>query len=48
MIPPGLLFGLGLLNPDGWGQVFPKWPHLEEHMVMTVSETFASNVLPPQ
>ena len=31
-IPPGLLFGLGLLGADGWGQVFPKWPSLEEQV----------------
>ena len=26
MFPPCLLFGLGLLSLDGWGQMFPKWP----------------------
>ena len=25
VFPPSLLFGLGLLSPDGWGQIFPKW-----------------------
>ena len=24
MIPPRLLLGLGLLTPDGWGQIFSK------------------------
>ena len=49
VIPPGLLFvGLGLLSPDEWGQIFPEWPPLEEHMLMIIPETFASNVLPPQ
>ena len=24
VIPPELLFGLGLLSADGWGQIFPK------------------------
>jgi len=22
------LFALGLLSPDGWGQIFPKWQPL--------------------
>ena len=48
VIPPRLLFGLGLLGPDGWGQIFPKWPLLEEHMLMIVPKTTASNVLPLQ
>ena len=48
MIPPGLLFGLGLLSIDGWHQIFPKWSPLEEHTLMNTPETFASNVLPPQ
>ena len=24
VVPPGLLFVLGLLSTDGWGQIFPK------------------------
>ena len=47
MFLPNLLFGLGLLSADGCGQMFPKWPPLEEHMLMIILETFASNV-PPQ
>ena len=47
MIPPGLLFDLGLLSADGWGQIFQKWPPLEEQTLMIIPETFASNVLPP-
>ena len=47
VFPPSLLFGLGLLSPDGLGQIFPKWPPLEEHMLMFIPENFASNVLPP-
>ena len=30
VIPRGLLFGLGLLSPGGWGQIFPNWPSLRE------------------
>ena len=47
MIPPGLLFDLGL-SADGWGQIVPKWPPLEEHMLMNTPETSAFNVLPQQ
>ena len=46
LIPPGLLFGLRLLSPDGWGLIFPKWPSLEEQTL--IPESFASNVLPLQ
>ena len=48
VIPPGLLFGLGLLSADGWGQVFPKWPPPEKGRLLTIPKGFASNVLPPQ
>ena len=48
VIPPGLLFGLGLLSADGWGQIFPQWPPPEKHMLMNIAENFASNVLPLQ
>ena len=48
MIPPGLLFALGLLSADGWGQIFPKWPPLEKGMLLNIPKSFASNVLPPQ
>ena len=30
----------------GRDQIFPKWPPLEEHILMVIPETFASNVLP--
>ena len=48
LIPPGLLFGLGLLSADEWGQIFPKWPPLEEYTLVNIPDTFASSVLPPQ
>ena len=34
VFPPGLLFGLGLLSPAVWGQIFPKRPPLVENMMM--------------
>ena len=48
MIPPGLLFGMGLLSADGWGQIFPKWPPPEKGTLMNIPKSFASNALPPQ
>ena len=48
VIPPGLLFGLGLFSADGWGQIFPKWPPPEKHMLMNIPESSSSNVLPLQ
>ena len=48
MIPPGLLFALGLLSTDGWGQIFPKWPPPEKGKLLNIPESFASNVLPSQ
>ena len=49
MIPPGLLFALGLLRlTDGWGQIFPKWPPPEKGMLLNIPKSFAFNVLPPQ
>ena len=48
VIPPGLLFGLGLLCADGQSQIFPKWPPPEECMLMDIPKSFASNALPPQ
>ena len=48
MIPLGLLFGLGLLSTDGWGQPFPKWPPPEKGTLMNIPKSFASNALPPQ
>ena len=48
VFPPGLLFGLELLSPDGWGHIFPKWPPPREFTLMVIPETFASNVLPLQ
>ena len=47
VFPPRLLVGLGILSPDGWGQIFPKRPHPEEYMLMIISESFASNSSPP-
>ena len=48
VIPPGLLFGLGLLSADWCGQIFPKRPPPEKHRLMNIPKSFASNVLPPQ
>ena len=48
VIPPGLLFGLGLLNMDGWGQIFPKWPPPEKGTLMNIPRRFVSSVLPSQ
>ena len=48
VIPPGLLFALGLLWADGWGLIFPKWPPPEKGTLTNIPESFASNVLPPQ
>ena len=48
VIPPGLLFALGLLSADGWGQIFPKWPPPEKCRLMNIPKSFASNTLPPQ
>ena len=48
VIPPRLLFDLGLLSPDGCSLIFPKWPLLEEHTLMIIPEIFALNALPPQ
>ena len=48
VIPPGLLFALGLLSADGWGQIFPKWPPPEKGTLLHIPKSFAYNVLPPQ
>ena len=48
VISPGLLFGLGLLSIDGWGQIFPKWPPPQKGMLKNIPKSFASNALPPQ
>ena len=45
VIPPGLLFGLGLLSADGWGHIFSKWPPLEKGMLLNIPKSFAFNVL---
>ena len=45
VIPNRLLFCLGLLSSDGWGQIFPKWPPLEELRLLIIPKTFASNVV---
>ena len=39
---------LGSLFTDGWGQIFPKWPPPERHILMDILESPASNVLFPQ
>ena len=31
VIPRRLLFALGLLSTDGWGQIFPKGTHADEY-----------------
>ena len=36
VIPPGLLFGLRLLSPDGWCHVFLKWQPPGELMLMII------------
>ena len=49
MIPPGLLFALGLLSrTDRWGQIFPKWPPPEKGRWMNIPESFAFSVPPSQ
>ena len=48
VLSPSLLFGLGLLRSDGWGQIFPKWPPSEEFTLIFIPQNFASNVLPLQ
>ena len=48
VIPPGLLFALGLLGADGWGQIFPKWPPPEKGTLLNIPKSLASNVLPSQ
>ena len=45
--PPGLLFGLGLLSPDGWCHVFLKWQPPGEFTLIINPKTFSSNVLSP-
>ena len=35
-------------SADGWGQIFPKWPLLEEHTLKNIPQSIAFNVLPPQ
>ena len=47
-IPPGLLFHLRLLDTNEWGQIFPKRPPLEEHMLINLHVSFVSHVIPPQ
>ena len=43
---PTELFALGLLSADGWGQIFPKWPPPKKGTLLSIPESFASNVLP--
>ena len=47
-VPPGLLFALGLLSADGWGQIFPKWPPPEKGMLTNIPKSFASSAFPTQ
>ena len=44
--PTWILFGLGLLSADGWGQFFPKWSSPGEHTLMNIPESFACSALP--
>ena len=46
VIPPGLLFGLGLLSADWCGQIFPKRPPPEKHRLMNIPKSFVSNAFP--
>ena len=48
MIPPGLLFTLGLVSTDKSGHIFPKWPPPEKGTAAEYSESFTFNVLPSQ
>ena len=48
VIPPGLLFGLGLLRADGWGRIFSKWLPPEKGTLLNIPKSFASSVLPSQ
>ena len=49
VIPPGLLFGLGLLSTDGWvWPDFPKMATSRERQLLNIPESFAFNVLPSQ
>ena len=43
---PCLFLGLGLLSPDEWVQVFPKWQPSGELTLMIISGTSVSNDLP--
>ena len=48
VIPPGLLFALGLLCADEWGRIFPKLPPPEKGTLLNIPKSFASSVLSPQ
>ena len=49
MIPPGLLFALGLLSTDcRVGPDFPKMATSRERQLLNIPESFAFNVLPSQ
>ena len=47
-VPTQIIIWPRASQPDGWGQIFPKWPSLEEYTLMIIPENFDSNVLPPQ
>ena len=49
VIPPGLLFGLGLLSTDRQvGPDFPTMATSRERQLLNIPESFAFNVLPSQ
>ena len=48
VIPLGLLFALGLLRADGWGQIFQNGHLQRKALLLNTPESFASNGLPPQ
>ena len=46
--PSSWLVGLGLLSPDGWGQVFPKWQPSLALTLMIITGTSVSKCPAPQ
>ena len=47
-ISPELLFGLGCLSTDGWGQIFPRCSLPEKGTPLNIPKSFASSYLPLQ
>ena len=41
-VPTQIIIWPRASQPDGWGQIFPKWPSLEEYTLMIIPKT-----LPP-